>query len=55
MQNHTWTLCKNSSGAPIGRDDHSLFLKSDASLVTFGGFATGSRTNDIYEFSLSGD
>jgi hypothetical protein len=38
---------------PKPRDDHTLSVIGDSSIIIFGGFINGSRVNDIYKGEVS--
>lgn len=52
---HTWGKVKQSGEVPKPRDDHSLSQINDKTFLIFGGFVEGSRVNDCYIATKSGN
>jgi hypothetical protein len=50
-----WSTIKQEGDIPEGRDDHSLVKVSDRQYLVFGGFVSGSRTNDVYQLEYQGN
>lgn len=38
---------------PITRDEHSANVYNEDSMIIFGGFVNGSRTNEVYRFHFN--
>lgn len=59
LEKHQWSLLKpkpkdgNEINLPETRDEHSCVVYGE-SMVIFGGFAFGERTNDIYRYDFKG-
>lgn len=50
MKNLRWEYVNNAQGdIPISRDDHTSLVYEN-SMIVFGGFVEGERTNDIYRY-----
>jgi len=60
LNKHQWTLLKprakdnKEANLPVTRDEHSCVVHND-SMVIFGGFAFGERTNDIFRYEFKND
>lgn len=51
--NASWSQLKQPAGI-IARDDHALIGLEDGSFFTFGGFVSGSRSNEVCHFNKDG-
>lgn len=53
LRKHSWSKVKQEGDVPEPRDDHSLVQLDDYKFLIFGGFVSGSRTNQIYQFEYT--
>ena len=51
MNSFKWSKFETSGDIPEPRDDHSMCQVGNK-LYLFGGFVSGVRTNDLYEFDF---
>lgn len=48
-----WELIKSRGDLPVTRDEHSAIInENDSSMIIFGGFCDGKRTNEIVKYSF---
>lgn len=48
-----WELIKSRGDLPLTRDEHTAVINyNDNSMVIFGGFADGRRTDEVIRFSF---
>jgi len=52
---NTWSKLKQTGDVPKPRDDHSLSQMDDTRFIIFGGFVDGSRVNECYIATKSGN
>lgn len=52
MRTFKWELVEQLGEVPLPRDEHTGNLYQN-SLITFGGFVEGERTNQIHKFNFS--
>jgi hypothetical protein len=51
MNHFRWDVVKSRGDLPITRDEHTAVLyENEQSMVIFGGFMSGSRTNEIIKY-----
>ena len=46
-------LLQNASEVVLPRDDHAMSDLSDGSFLVYGGFVSGSRTNELAKFTMA--
>jgi len=51
MNSFKWSIIE-AEGTPEPRDDHSICIDGD-NLYVFGGFVSGVRRNDLYQFDFN--
>lgn len=53
LQTMKWEIVKCRGELPITRDEHTAIVnENDNSMIIFGGFANGVRTNEIIKFTF---
>ena len=53
LQTFKWEVVKSRGELPITRDEHTAIVsENDNSMIIFGGFSNGVRTNDIIKFTF---
>ena len=55
VNKESWTKLKQGGEVPRPRDDHSLAQVDNERFIIFGGFVDGSRTNECYICTKSGN
>ena len=51
LNNFRWEVVKSRGDLPITRDEHScLVYENESSMIIFGGFCNGERTNEIIKY-----
>lgn len=53
MKTFVWDIVNPTGDIPDPRDDHSATLAGDGSMIIFGGFVKGSRSNDLYAYDFT--
>jgi len=51
LLSYRWEVIKSRGDLPITRDEHSaVFNEVDNSMIIFGGFSDGSKTNEVIRY-----
>jgi N-acetylneuraminic acid mutarotase len=54
LQTFKWEVVKSRGELPTTRDEHTAIVnENDNSMLIFGGFSGGVRTNELIKFSFS--
>lgn len=54
LGNFKWEVIRSRGDLPITRDEHSaVFNLNDNSMIIFGGFSDGMRTNEAIRYSFA--
>ena len=53
LAQYKWEVVKSRGDLPITRDEHTAVLnENDSSMLIFGGFSDGSRTNELIKYTF---